>query len=521
MKRPITPAYTFTPGSSSLNLSGIGGFSIGNLFAVIDLKTGALIYAPLAGYGYSALSGTTLTLQASMTGLSASDPLLILYDDGGKPAEDASVQAVTTALGTLNTDLTTLHTDVGTTLHNDLQSILTDLNNGLTNDTTALTAITATATWQASVLTALGTLNTDVSANHSDLSTLHTDVGTTLHADLAAILSKLGTKLSVSIDGDSITLTLPSGLALDTSVQSVVSGLATLNTALGANHADLATLHADVGTTLHTDLAAILAKQPATPALDGADVVGVTMPGTGGGGIRGWLSALYKAISGGAPNPPSLRTTGTLSALNDAVTLQVDGMNTAVIQLATGSWAGGPAVFEASADNGATWTAVNMLLYAGSAPAGSTVTGGLWEMACGGITHLRVRASAAITGGPVAAVVAATNGLKSVRVGNPSANPLTTTPGKSAASGDAVVTAGGTAQTLFAGATPANGWKIANPDPAEDLWVSDSATAAPNGQGSYRLPAGGIITTEPLERPCGPVSVYGATTGHVITARSW
>ena len=100
MKRPITPAYTFTPGSSTLNLSGIAGFDVRNLFAVINLKTGALIYAPLAGTGYSALSGTTLTLAGWMSGPSASDPLLILYDEGGKPAEDgADVSGVTMPTG--------------------------------------------------------------------------------------------------------------------------------------------------------------------------------------------------------------------------------------------------------------------------------------------------------------------------------------------------------------------------------------------------------------------------------------
>lgn len=178
MKRPITPSYTFTPGSSTLNLSGIAGFDVRNLFAVIDLKTGALIYAPLAGYGYSALSGTTLTLQVAMSGLGAADPLMIIYDDAATP----------------------------------------------------------------------------------------------------------------------------------------------------------------------------LAR---------------------------------------------------------------------------------------------------------------------------------------------------------------------------AASGDTPIVAGGTPQTLFAGTTPANGWKVANPDVAEDLWVSDSTAAAPNGQGSYRIPAGGIVTTEPGEKPGGPVSIYGATTGHLVTARSW
>lgn len=234
MKRPITPAYTFNPGAGTLNLSGIAGFAIGNLFAVIDVKTGAVVYAPVAGFGAN-VSGTTLTLQAPMVGLAAGDPLMILYDDGGKPAED------------------------------------------------------------------------------------------------------------------------------------------------------------------------------------GTDASGVAAP-PGGAGLRGWLSGLYGKA------PALGRTTG-----------------------------------------------------AGSLPV--------------------------------------------VLASDQPAVPVTV--GKAAVAGDGSIVTGGTAQALFGGATPANGWKVANPDPAEDLWVSDSGAAAPNGAGSYRLPAGGVLTTEPGERPCGPVSVYGATTGHAITARSW
>ena len=70
---------------------------------------------------------------------------------------------------------------------------------------------------------------------------------------LASILTKLGTKLSVSIDGDSVTLNLPGGLALDASLQQIV-------TALANQHADLVTLHGDVGSTLHADLGALLTK---------------------------------------------------------------------------------------------------------------------------------------------------------------------------------------------------------------------------------------------------------------------
>ena len=346
MKRPITPSYTFTPGSSTLNLSGIAGFDVRNLFAVIDLKTGALIYAPLAGYGYSALSGTTLTLQAAMAGLGAADPLMIIYDDGGKPSED------------------------------------------------------------------------------------------------------------------------------------------------------------------------------------GLDATGVAAP-AGGSGIRGWLSGIYKAIAGGAPNAPRAAAAGTLAVANDAVTVVCDGMNTAVVQLLTTSaWTAGAVAFEASMDGGVSYFAVNLVPYGGAAAVGTVSNGAagtpqVFEMACGGLTHLRARATGAITGVPVAAIVAASNGLKSVRVGAPASNPVPVSIGRTASSGDTPIVVGGTAQALFAGATPANGWKVANPDVAEDLWVSDTTTAAPNGQGSYRIPAGGIVTTEPGEKPGGPVSIYGATTGHIVTARSW
>lgn len=95
-------------------------------------------------------------------------------------------------------------------------------------------------------------------------------------------------------------------------------------------------------------------------------------------------------------------------------------------------------------------------------------------------------------------------------------------PGAAGADGSTTVTTGGVAQNLFAGATPAHGFEVCNPDASEDLWVSDSAAAAPNGTGSFRIAAnGGTYTTPPGYRPIGAVSVYGATTGHKITARRW
>ena len=91
--------------------------------------------------------------------------------------------------------------------------------------------------------------------------------------------------------------------------------------------------------------------------------------------------------------------------------------------------------------------------------------------------------------------------------------------------GSTTVTAGGTAQNLFSGATPANGFAVCNPDASEVLWVSDTTTAAANATGSVMVPAGGSacysVGVGPGRRPIQAVSVYGATTGHKITASSW
>lgn len=94
--------------------------------------------------------------------------------------------------------------------------------------------------------------------------------------------------------------------------------------------------------------------------------------------------------------------------------------------------------------------------------------------------------------------------------------------GAAGADGSTTVATGGTAQNLFSGATPSNGFSIYNPDPTNDLWVSDSATAAANGQGSVRVFAnGGGYETPPGYKPLGAVSIVGAVTGQKITARRW
>lgn len=88
--------------------------------------------------------------------------------------------------------------------------------------------------------------------------------------------------------------------------------------------------------------------------------------------------------------------------------------------------------------------------------------------------------------------------------------------------GSGTLAAGGTAQSLFGGAAPAHGFAVYNPDPVNDLWISDGATALANGQGSIRVAAnGGGYETPPFSKPIGVVSLVGAAAGQKFTARSW
>lgn len=94
--------------------------------------------------------------------------------------------------------------------------------------------------------------------------------------------------------------------------------------------------------------------------------------------------------------------------------------------------------------------------------------------------------------------------------------------GNNATDGSGTITTGATAQNLFAGTAPANGFAVYNPDPTNDLWVSDSTTAAANAVGSIRCAAnGGGYETPPNSKPLGVVSIFGGVTGQKFTARRW
>lgn len=84
MKRQVSSGYVFTPGSAALDLSNLSGITAGGLLAVINRTAGnQLIYAAGGGAGLGGtFAGLVLTLQAPMTGMAASDALIVIYDDG-------------------------------------------------------------------------------------------------------------------------------------------------------------------------------------------------------------------------------------------------------------------------------------------------------------------------------------------------------------------------------------------------------------------------------------------------------
>jgi|SRR5579862_120163 hypothetical protein len=115
----------------------------------------------------------------------------------------------------------------------------------------------------------------------------------------------------------------------------------------------------------------------------------------------------------------------------------------------------------------------------------------------------------AVTAGGVAAPVGAANPL-----------PVINAAAAAASDGSGTVAAGGSAQLLFGGAVPANGFLVQN-NSASPLWVCDVGTASAGGASIQIAANGGLFATPSGYRPGGPVSLFGTATGQTFAARRW
>ncbi len=210
MKRIASSGYTFSPAAvpPTVDLAGVPGASPGTVLAVIDVTSGALLYA----IGTPGLGGTwvaaKLAFQTVPIGALATDQILVFLDDGAEGALDATAQAILAKLGT------TLSVKI------DGDSVVVQLPPGLAQDATVQAAATD--------IVAAGNANhADLSAlmtgQHADLTAIHADVGTTLHADLGALLTRIEQTLAVG--GTVAVSNQIAGFALDVTMQAIKTAL--------------------------------------------------------------------------------------------------------------------------------------------------------------------------------------------------------------------------------------------------------------------------------------------------------
>ena len=98
--------------------------------------------------------------------------------------------------------------------------------------------------------------------------------------------------------------------------------------------------------------------------------------------------------------------------------------------------------------------------------------------------------------------------------------PVINTAGNVAGDGSGTVATGGSAQMLFGGIVPVNGFLVQN-NSSNALWISDVGMASAGGASLQLAANGGLFTTPSGYKPAGAVSLYGGTTGQAFAARRW
>jgi hypothetical protein len=120
---------------------------------------------------------------------------------------------------------------------------------------------------------------------------------------------------------------------------------------------------------------------------------------------------------------------------------------------------------------------------------------------------------------PIHAPASVVQGVASP-VGPQNPLPVINTAGVAASDGSGTLAAGGSAQILFGGSVPANGFLVQNNSSAA-LWVCDTGIASAGGASIQLAANGGLFATPSGYKPAGAISLFGATTGQTFAARRW
>ena len=108
----------------------------------------------------------------------------------------------------------------------------------------------------------------------------------------------------------------------------------------------------------------------------------------------------------------------------------------------------------------------------------------------------------------------------STPVGPQNPLPVINAAGAVASDGSGTLATGGSAQTLFGGIVPSNGFLVQNNSSAA-LWLSDVGIASAGGASIQIAANGGTFATPSGYKPAGAVSIFGATTGQAFAGRRW
>jgi hypothetical protein len=103
---------------------------------------------------------------------------------------------------------------------------------------------------------------------------------------------------------------------------------------------------------------------------------------------------------------------------------------------------------------------------------------------------------------------------------SPTAPLPTYNPGKAVTAEGGTVGVGGTAQSLFGGTVPVNGYLVSNLHTTEVMYLNDAGVATTTGA-SVPVPPMVTFVTPSGYKPPGAVSLMAATTGHAYSARRW
>ena len=179
----------------------------------------------------------------------------------------------------------------------------------------------------------------------------------------------------------------------------------------------------------------------------------------------------------------------------------------------TGTWTGTLSL-EGSLDGGTTWTPLSSHLTGTSFLSQSFTANAAGYSVCSGLSNVRVRATAAMTGTATVKIIETLNDGADIQANQvPVYTTVRTSTDKSG-----TVTSGGTAQNAIAANAQRKGWMLTNLS-SDILYVRDDGTAASATTGVPVYP--GQTVNDGGQASTSAISVLGATTGDVWSAKEY